>query len=691
MGSRILLADDSITIQKVVNLTFQDEGIEVVSVSNGDMAERRLKEVHPDLVLADIFMPGKNGYELCETIKQDPELNSVPVVLLVGAFEPFNEAEARRVHADAHLTKPFESRVLVETVKSLIDKHPKAASSVNHTQPVTPQASPYQTKPEMNAFPPQPSIPVPPFNLDTALMGDPFPPALTHQEVPPLAPQPLPQEATFTPTAVTNFTEAAPLTEAFPPVFVNEPMQEQPEFSLTAPSQPAQWETTNQAETTFQIDEPINLDPMLSTFAEQQNSVDSTLVLGSYMPETANINPDTNPLDDRSADFEPVEAPQPSAANGGFDFEVEYPQPSTSIADTFVTEPLNQPVAVAESKFTTNELEPTPVESDGLHHQAATLPEPTFTTENDLSAVAANSELLATDEPLGDILDNPLPVDATLSASSPLELEDAYVETASAQMDATPEPQTVPAPVTEIELGNTQATPIEMTVDADSVQPSVEPTTKTMPAFNEFNFTTQEPETFESAPAAGEPIATADALQDSPVTTAYEIVQPADAPVAELPPQVFQSATEAAVAENHLTETPSSFNGLDQAVTEPVAMMTDFTPVNLETAAPLQPVVEAVAPVAAPKETHVVNQDAPQALAIQQDSVQELPSSTSPKEVTHQGGAMSQELIDEIVRRVVAQLSDRVVREIAWEVVPDCVERVVSNLTKEGLTSKLAN
>jgi CheY-like chemotaxis protein len=120
MGSRILLADDSITIQKVVNLTFVDEGIDVVTVSNGEMAQRRLAEVNPDLVLADIFMPGKNGYELCQFVKDSPQFKDVPVVLLVGAFEPFDQAEARRVKADGHLTKPFESRTLVETVRNLI-------------------------------------------------------------------------------------------------------------------------------------------------------------------------------------------------------------------------------------------------------------------------------------------------------------------------------------------------------------------------------------------------------------------------------------------------------------------------------------------------------------------------------------------------------------------------------------------
>src|SRR5215813_10081243 len=125
MASRILLADDSITIQKVVNLTFADEGIDVVTVSNGEMAERRLAEINPDLVLADIFMPGRNGYELCQYVKESPQFRNTPVVLLVGAFEPFDQAEAKRVKADAHLTKPFESRTLVDTVRRLISASSK--------------------------------------------------------------------------------------------------------------------------------------------------------------------------------------------------------------------------------------------------------------------------------------------------------------------------------------------------------------------------------------------------------------------------------------------------------------------------------------------------------------------------------------------------------------------------------------
>ena len=91
----ILLADDSITIQKIVNLTFSGEGIEVVTVGNGEAAVKKIHEIHPALVLADIFMPGKNGYEVCDYIKTDPSLSATPVILLVGAFEPFDSIESR--------------------------------------------------------------------------------------------------------------------------------------------------------------------------------------------------------------------------------------------------------------------------------------------------------------------------------------------------------------------------------------------------------------------------------------------------------------------------------------------------------------------------------------------------------------------------------------------------------------------
>ena len=73
-GRKLLLADDSVTIQKVIELTFADEGVRVVAFSNGQDAIDRLEEVAPDIVLADVFMPSKNGYQVCEYVKQNAKL-----------------------------------------------------------------------------------------------------------------------------------------------------------------------------------------------------------------------------------------------------------------------------------------------------------------------------------------------------------------------------------------------------------------------------------------------------------------------------------------------------------------------------------------------------------------------------------------------------------------------------------------
>lgn len=119
---KLLLADDSITIQKVVNLTFADEGIEVISVGDGNSAMAKFEEFTPDLVMADINMPGLSGYEICERIRQNEATRRIPVILLVGSFEPFDEAEAQRVGANDYLTKPFQSiRQLVTKVSDLLN------------------------------------------------------------------------------------------------------------------------------------------------------------------------------------------------------------------------------------------------------------------------------------------------------------------------------------------------------------------------------------------------------------------------------------------------------------------------------------------------------------------------------------------------------------------------------------------
>ncbi len=119
---KLLLADDSITIQKVVNLTFADEGIDVTTVGDGDAALAHLGGVTPDIVLADVNMPGPTGYQICEQLRASDATKNVPVILLVGSFEPFDETEAARVGANAYLTKPFQSiKQLIAQVNELID------------------------------------------------------------------------------------------------------------------------------------------------------------------------------------------------------------------------------------------------------------------------------------------------------------------------------------------------------------------------------------------------------------------------------------------------------------------------------------------------------------------------------------------------------------------------------------------
>jgi CheY-like chemotaxis protein len=131
-GKKLLVADDSVAIQKVVDLTFTDEGMEVTVVGDGDQARDRLEEIAPDIVLADALMPGVDGYELCRIIRQSERLWEIPVILLVGSFEPFNEAEARLAGASDIVTKPFQSiRDLVSRVGSLLGKKSEDAGAAN--------------------------------------------------------------------------------------------------------------------------------------------------------------------------------------------------------------------------------------------------------------------------------------------------------------------------------------------------------------------------------------------------------------------------------------------------------------------------------------------------------------------------------------------------------------------------------
>src|SRR3954469_11243541 len=124
MPHKLLLADDSVTIQRVIELTFADEDIQVHAVSDGDEAIERIDADPPDIVLVDVGMPGRSGYEVAQHIKETPRLQHIPVLLLTGAFEPVDEGKASAIGCDGVLAKPFEPQLVIARVKELLGRPP---------------------------------------------------------------------------------------------------------------------------------------------------------------------------------------------------------------------------------------------------------------------------------------------------------------------------------------------------------------------------------------------------------------------------------------------------------------------------------------------------------------------------------------------------------------------------------------
>jgi CheY-like chemotaxis protein len=116
------LADDSVTIQRVIELTFAEEDVRVVTVGDGQSAIDRLEANPPDIVLADVDMPKRDGYEVAAYVKSRPKLAHIPVVLLTGAFEPIDQARASAAGSSDVLAKPFEPQMVINRVMQLLGR-----------------------------------------------------------------------------------------------------------------------------------------------------------------------------------------------------------------------------------------------------------------------------------------------------------------------------------------------------------------------------------------------------------------------------------------------------------------------------------------------------------------------------------------------------------------------------------------
>lgn len=158
MPKNLLLADDSITIQKVVGITFANEDYKVTVVDNGQDAVTKARELRPDVILADVVMPRRNGYEVCEAVKNDPALKHIPVLLLAGTFEAFDEARAKQAKADGHIAKPFESGALISKVREIVEGLAPAPALAPRYGAPAPAARPMAPAPGA-ARPPGPGMP----------------------------------------------------------------------------------------------------------------------------------------------------------------------------------------------------------------------------------------------------------------------------------------------------------------------------------------------------------------------------------------------------------------------------------------------------------------------------------------------------------------------------------------------------
>jgi CheY-like chemotaxis protein len=214
MSKTILCADDSVTMQKVAEITFRATDFAYVGAKSADEAIQKAKADKPALILADAVMPDKDGYDLCQAIKADPALADVPVVLMCGKSQAYDAGRGSEVGADGHVTKPWDTQAMIDKVGELLDSggaaKPAASATPAAAKPATPAPKPATPKiPNVPATPATPKIPsIPAAGRSATLMGMPSikPPMKTPSapgvtSVTPSAPTPAAKPATPEPVA----------------------------------------------------------------------------------------------------------------------------------------------------------------------------------------------------------------------------------------------------------------------------------------------------------------------------------------------------------------------------------------------------------------------------------------------------------------------------------------------------------
>jgi CheY-like chemotaxis protein len=620
MPKKILLADDSITIQKVVELTFSDGDYEVTAVNNGAKAVQKLAEMRPDIILSDIIMPEKNGYEVCEYVKSHPEFRNIPVVLLTGTFEPFDPDRAEKAGCDAVVTKPFESQSLIHKVEELIAQS---------------QSGGFASAPAASAPPPPPPAEAPsPWMDDTAVTSEPGIPFSTAggSGFPIPAPEPFTHD---------NDIFAAPA----PPDATTEMPFEIPPTPLGS-------------------DTPFGEEPASDAFGGETRAFPRMTF--EQMQEMAATPPPP-----------PPPAPEPSPWDEPAQFSGETRAFDKISFDDFPPPVAAAPEPEAESPFGA----PPPPEEFSNETRAFTR----MSIEEMRQMAAAEAAPAAAPEP-EPIAEEPAPV----------------------------EPSPWDQPEAPAFGGETRAFP-KLSFDDFSEQPAPVADTPATPAW--------EPPAFSSEPASpfGED---AEAPAFGGETRAFQKLNfddfqqmSAPAPDPQPEPQVEASAWDAApedapVAEP-IDETPAASPFEDDAASpfaaqpaafEAAPIVDDEEPVvpgGLSDEPQLEdlpfstePTVEPDLPAAAEEPSWSLMAGASEAAEAEAEpeepAVAPAPAALAPEAPplaiaarASEASDLSDEQIERIARRVVELISDQVVRNIAWEVIPDLAEMVVKERIRQ--------
>jgi len=134
--SRILLADDSPQALRLAEQILSSQGIEVVSVTDGAIALRRLADANPDLLITDVFLPTKSGFDLVRFLRSQPQYRHIPVIFAAAPADKFDEQDAKNAGANVILRKPFEASALLGAVQPLIEQSKAARDGNAATGPV---------------------------------------------------------------------------------------------------------------------------------------------------------------------------------------------------------------------------------------------------------------------------------------------------------------------------------------------------------------------------------------------------------------------------------------------------------------------------------------------------------------------------------------------------------------------------